>query len=740
MYNKKNLNSKNYNIDNNSIFKQVNTNIVTDYQRNMYFTELMQNQNYTTFCKNNINHNNNNKNYINGTLDQDENYNYFQSKKYKFNNKTNYNNNTTKTTKNKQVLNRYNSYGRMNTNLNNNTINAHTKKQISNNKKNNNNGYKYNKMQSNNNSRGHNNPQLYNQKTPLSNKKKNIIPLGNNKYKTIEDNNNFSNFGNKIYDNNINKTYIQNHVHNTIDINNLYSNKGNNITKKYNMKMNQNNYNNNNYKYNYFTNKPTHQKNNYNFKNIEISSTKRNSSKSRPKTPDYNKKGKSSSRFNLNNQRAKTPDRQRNKMKLNLNKDYLYTAENKSNKKIRHSNYSNYTNRDYNNTIDNASNNGKYQYKNQFKRLNTNDYFKLHKKTINNYDYRDTINANKSTLTSNNNTRKYSYGKLNNNSNQQNKKTKKLTKNCSQGNILGHNNYNINLNSNGINYVHKNINENNNNTNTHLHSNTNLVTPIKYVNQKSNFKGEEVQMTQIRPPNYYNIYEETFQSFGRNIPTTINHDYKWKNYEQNKIKTERNNNYYNNNKMDNLQEIKTKINKNNYEEYKRASLKNINNNYNNDKQKLNYELIREKNGNSNYKTYVPATINNIGNKTYSYFNMKKDNNIINQKENINTNNNDNKDNNEINDIDFNDLDQFSPPYSKGQVDLINNDNSKNNKNNSNIYTNIGSLQEQNNSYNNYDLEYNKKYNYRNPLFLNENNDKNNRRVIDDFINQLKTKY
>jgi hypothetical protein len=247
-------------------------------------------------------------------------------------------------------------------------------------------------------------------------------------------------------------------------------------------------------------------------------------------------------------------------------------------------------------------------------------------------------------------------------------------------------------------------------------------------------------MTQIRPPNYYNIYEETFQSFGRNIPTTINHDYNRKNYEQNKIITERNNNYYNNNKMDNLQEFKAKINKNNYEEYKRASLQNNNNNYNNDKQKLNYELIREKNGNSNYKAYVPATINNIGNKTYSYFNMKKDNNKINQKENINTNNNDNKEYNEINDIDFNDLDQFSPPYSKGQVDLINNDSSKNNKNNNNIYINIGSLQEQNNSYNNSDLDYNKKYNYGNPLFLNENNDKNNRRVIDDFINQLKTKY
>ena len=111
--------------------------------------------------------------------------------------------------------------------------------------------------------------------------------------------------------------------------------------------------------------------------------------------------------------------------------------------------------------------------------------------------------------------------------------------------------------------------------------------------------------------------------------------------------------------MDNLQEFKAKINKNNYEEYKRTSLQNNNNNYNNDKQKLNYELIREKNGNSNYKTYVPATINNIGNKTYSYFNMKKDNNKINQKENINTNNNDNKEYNEINDSPANSLFVYS---------------------------------------------------------------------------------
>ena len=51
MYNKINLNSKNYNPENNSIFKQVNTNIITDYQRNMYLADLIQNQKIQHFAK-----------------------------------------------------------------------------------------------------------------------------------------------------------------------------------------------------------------------------------------------------------------------------------------------------------------------------------------------------------------------------------------------------------------------------------------------------------------------------------------------------------------------------------------------------------------------------------------------------------------------------------------------------------------------------------------------------------------
>ena len=63
-----------------------------------------------------------------------------------------------------------------------------------------------------------------------------------------------------------------------------------------------------------------------------------------------------------------------------------------------------------------------------------------------------------------------------------------MSKNSSQGNILGHNNYNINLNSNGINHIYTNINDDYVLKNYHSNSNTNLITPIKYINQKLKMK------------------------------------------------------------------------------------------------------------------------------------------------------------------------------------------------------------------------------------------------------------
>ena len=728
MYQKMKYDSKNINQANNSIFKQLNTNIIFDYQKNNIITELIQNQDIYSNYKTNINNNKNLRIYLNGTTEPDENINFMKTQRTKFTeltNKSNYNTNLN-TAKNKPVLNRYNSYKRIattNINNNNNLFNLPGNNKVNKNKKIN--GGSKNKIINHNNSKNHNNTQIHNQRVPATNNKKSVIPLGNNKYKTIGDNNYYSNITNRIHnDMNINNNFnnknnyneIQNH--NTIDINNLLSNHNNNINKKYNMKK----YNtSNNINSNLYKNKQTKKINyNYNhnyYKNIEI---KRNGSNVRPKTPDNNKRRKSYSRFtnnNINNQRIKTPDRQRSKMKLNLNKDYLNTIDN--NKINKNGQHYNYMIKDYNHTIDNNSNNGKYKY--SARRLNTNDYFKLHKKTINNYDNRQnmTITGNNTITNNNSSSRKNIIGSLYNNGNQT-RPQKRLSKNSSQGNILGHNNYNINLNSNGINHIHTNINENYNYKNYHSNNNTNLITPIKYINQRSNFKGDNIQLTQIRPPNNYNLYDETFQSFGTNLTTlTNNQDLISKRNIITNINE--NNNYFEmKTRQENIKEISKNndyefnSNKNNFDynfdKYKELFLQNRNN----ETEKLQSKL-RERNGNNN-NSYIPATINNTGNKTYSYFNNLKNNNKIKEKENIK-----NDQSNNLNDIDFNDLDQFSPPYSKAQLNL--NKNIDSNSKNENKYMNLGCIEERNRNYETVTYDY---------------NFGSNRKVIDDFINQLKT--
>ena len=723
-----NYDSKNINQANNSIFKQLNTNIIFDYQKNNIITELIQNQDIYSNYKTNINNNKNLRIYLNGTTEPDENINFMKTQRTKFTeltNKSNYNTNLN-TAKNKPVLNRYNSYKRIattNINNNNNLFNLPGNNKVNKNKKIN--GGSKNKIINHNNSKNHNNTQIHNQRVPATNNKKSVIPLGNNKYKTIGDNNYYSNITNRIHnDMNINNNFnnknnyneIQNH--NTIDINNLLSNHNNNINKKYNMKKyNTSNNINSNLNKNKQTKKINYNYNHNYYKNIEI---KRNGSNVRPKTPDNNKRRKSYSRFtnnNINNQRIKTPDRQRSKMKLNLNKDYLNTIDN--NKINKNGQHYNYMIKDYNHTIDNNSNNGKYKY--SARRLNTNDYFKLHKKTINNYDNRQnmTITGNNTITNNNSSSRKNIIGSLYNNGNQT-RPQKRLSKNSSQGNILGHNNYNINLNSNGINHIHTNINENYNYKNYHSNNNTNLITPIKYINQRSNFKGDNIQLTQIRPPNNYNLYDETFQSFGTNLTTlTNNQDLISKRNIITNINE--NNNYFEmKTRQENIKEISKNndyefnSNKNNFDynfdKYKELFLQNRNN----ETEKLQSKL-RERNGNNN-NSYIPATINNTGNKTYSYFNNIKNNNKIKEKENIK-----NDQSNNLNDIDFNDLDQFSPPYSKAQLNL--NKNIDSNSKNENKYMNLGCIEERNRNYETVTYDY---------------NFGSNRKVIDDFINQLKT--
>ena len=115
MYQKMKYDSKNINQANNSIFKQLNTNIIFDYQKNNLITELFQNQDIYSNYKTNINNNKNLQIYLNGTTEPDENLNFMKTQRTKFANlanKSNYNTNVN-TTKNKPGLNRYNSYKRI---------------------------------------------------------------------------------------------------------------------------------------------------------------------------------------------------------------------------------------------------------------------------------------------------------------------------------------------------------------------------------------------------------------------------------------------------------------------------------------------------------------------------------------------------------------------------------------------------------------------------------------------------
>ena len=112
MYEKMKNDSKNINQANNSIFKQLDTNIIFDYQKNNMVTELIPNQDIYSNYKTNIYKNKNLQIYLNGTTEPDENVNFMKTQRNKFSNisnKPNYHSNVN-TTKNRGGLNRYNSY------------------------------------------------------------------------------------------------------------------------------------------------------------------------------------------------------------------------------------------------------------------------------------------------------------------------------------------------------------------------------------------------------------------------------------------------------------------------------------------------------------------------------------------------------------------------------------------------------------------------------------------------------
>ena len=693
-------NSKNnifYNI--NSIFKQVNANIITNIPRKNSSSTLNLNQpqinkqhyRHDSNLKPQNKYKNNPQFQSNGTLEADFNpdLNHTQIGQF-YDNKVNKIINEAK-----HQFNRYNSNGRMRTlNSNNNNVGKKSKEKCNNNKINNGqiNGY----VNYNNNHIGvKNNTNQYNK----VNKKKINIPSGNNnnKYKTIGESN-IRNYKNDLYNNNYtNRTLIneKEHKHNTIDLNNLYSGKQN-IVKKYNMT---NTNNKTNYKNNIYNNNTITHRNN--------SKRKTNVSPLRPRTPDFHKKEKTPTHCH-----ARTPDRQRNKSKLTLNKEYLYTNENRHPKKGYYNNrnningHTNYTYRLNGNNRTIEDNNNDYFFNKT--NTNINGFYKGHKKNMSNYGPREfgIINndvnnhtLNKNNTNSNFNNRKNSYKKLNEyNSNFSNNKnvTKTLSKNASQGNI--HSNYNK--------YKLSNINHNNN-----LKNNTTMATPIKYNGNISNYKGE--LMTQFRPNNNYNIYEETFQSFGKKVPNSLYNNNN-NNYNSNRIYSSRTNNNnnnqinYNNNTYLNSNQIKQQqyipdpiINKNNnyLNNYKNNTYLN-NNTYKNTN---NNTFIQNNNIN---KTSINKNITSIGSEMTIGSNIQSPNCQLNECDN--------------NFIDFNDLDQFSPPNAQLSIGSNKNGNSINPKNGIK-YTNIGLCKNDNS--NNYYSNYTGK------------ND-NNRKVIDEFVIQM----
>ena len=149
-------NSKNIIQENNSIFKQLNTNIIFDFRKNQYITELIQNKDINSNYVTNINKNKNLQIYLNGTTEPDENIDFMKTQRAKFSNlanKSNYHTNVN-TAKNRQGLNRYNSYKRIAvTNTNNNIFNLKGNNTNKNAKNKKNNGGSKNKIMSNNHSK-----------------------------------------------------------------------------------------------------------------------------------------------------------------------------------------------------------------------------------------------------------------------------------------------------------------------------------------------------------------------------------------------------------------------------------------------------------------------------------------------------------------------------------------------------------------------------------------------------------
>ena len=412
----------------------------------------------------------------------------------------------------------------------------------------------------------------------------------------------------------------------------------------------------------------------------------------RPKTPDYNSYNSTSSnsnnRKNSKQKRQKTPEKILNKIRFNLNNNYIgNNFEKKSPLKRNNKNRNNHT-LIHNKYKNNNSSNEKYYSSNNKNKQNTNNEnnvknLKNHKRNVS--------------------------GLINNNNyciNQSNSKKKTYTKkkNTNEVNNFIKSNYNISNHEtphfNNLNIVKNIINHKNNlikNTNNILYTNIGINENIG----------------------------EFYQSFGNMISVNS----------KEKNLTTRNNNKLNNNN--------SCLSDNNYDKYfsqknilsrKECNLKNTTKNskqtYKNSfktnktskdtKIKSNNKNLKTKNSKKKIVTspQVSKPLNlNIQNINHMYSNTQnipinnyKNNSLFSMSLNSNKNIDDSQ---ELEKIDFNEFDKFSPPFQK--------QNKINVKNyNENFYS------PQINEYTNIEIA--------------RNNNSNNKQIINDFLKKISDKY
>ena len=408
--------------------------------------------------------------------------------------------------------------------------------------------------------------------------------------------------------------------------------------------------------------------NNKIFKKFNMTNNKK-TKLSRPRTPDYHSYNSTSSnsnnRKNSKNKRKKTPEKMLNKMKFNLNDNFIgNNFEKKSpikNKKKNIKVTNNNIYQKYKNHIRTISSNEKKNYtsNNTFRQNITNENNNIKNIKRHNRNSSALLNSNNSHINKSNSGKNiYSHQKKNysevnnlikthyNNSNHETPHFNNLNKNITKNQNI---NNNINKNNNKIPYTNIGIHKKNNGD---FYQSFGNMIPINSNGQNFSMRNENKKSVKNNFE-LNNICEKTHSQ--RNIINNKNKNSRHKNL--NVFKTSQTSKEKKNNKIvnyNNQTNIKKQINK---------TPKYTNPNY----QNLNIQ---------NHLTHMISNTQNIPNNYNNLFSMSlnsnKNNDVFNEQEKI----------------DFNELDQFSPPFKQETQINVNNYNQCFYSPQINKYTNI----------------------------------------------------